>query len=124
MKITVFAAGSRGDIQPCVALSKGLQDAGNSVRLLASEDFETLITEAGVPFGSMGMGAEERIQSEEWRRAIEGGNFLTVLGKMQAEMKNAAVELAPKLPPLLEGCLLYTSPSPRDRTRSRMQSSA
>ena len=25
---------------------------------------------------------------------------------------------------LLDGCLLYTSPSPRDRTRSRMPSSA
>ena len=25
---------------------------------------------------------------------------------------------------LLKGCLLYTSPSPRDRTRSRMPSSA
>ena len=25
---------------------------------------------------------------------------------------------------ILEGCLLYTSPSPRDRTRSRMPSSA
>ena len=28
------------------------------------------------------------------------------------------------LDPLLESCLLYTSPSPRDRTRSRMPSSA
>ena len=26
--------------------------------------------------------------------------------------------------PKLDGCLLYTSPSPRDRTRSRMPSSA
>ena len=26
--------------------------------------------------------------------------------------------------PLINGCLLYTSPSPRDRTRSRMPSSA
>ena len=26
--------------------------------------------------------------------------------------------------PRVEGCLLYTSPSPRDRTRSRMPSSA
>ena len=26
--------------------------------------------------------------------------------------------------PLISGCLLYTSPSPRDRTRSRMPSSA
>ena len=30
----------------------------------------------------------------------------------------------PDDPVLLQGCLLYTSPSPRDRTRSRMPSSA
>ena len=30
----------------------------------------------------------------------------------------------PDLLGLYEGCLLYTSPSPRDRTRSRMPSSA
>ena len=30
----------------------------------------------------------------------------------------------PQGSPLREGCLLYTSPSPRDRTRSRMPSSA
>ena len=29
-----------------------------------------------------------------------------------------------KIKPSFEGCLLYTSPSPRDRTRSRMPSSA
>ena len=29
-----------------------------------------------------------------------------------------------KLPPCLVGCLLYTSPSPRDATLSRMPSSA
>ena len=33
------------------------------------------------------------------------------------ENMDGAMELAP-------GCLLYTSPSPRDRTRSRMPSSA
>jgi sterol 3beta-glucosyltransferase len=103
MKISVVASGTRGDVQPYLALSKGLQNAGYDVCLLASENFEALITEAGIPFGSMGMGAEERIQSEEWRKTIEGGNFLKVLGKMQAEMKNAAADLAPRLPPLLEG---------------------
>ncbi len=103
MKISVVASGTRGDVQPYLALSKGLQDAGYSIRLLASENFEELVSQTGVAFGSMGMGAEERIQSEEWRKVIEGGNFLKVLGQMQSEMKNAAAELAPKLPPLLEG---------------------
>ena len=30
----------------------------------------------------------------------------------------------PKIPSITNDCLLYTSPSPRDRTRSRMPSSA
>ncbi len=101
MKISVVASGTRGDVQPYLALSKGLQNAGFDVCLLASENFAALATEAGVAFASTGMGAEERIQSEEWRKTIEGGNFLKVLSKMQAEMKNVAAELAPQLPPLL-----------------------
>ena len=34
------------------------------------------------------------------------------------------VDFSRLITPLNEGCLLYTSPSPRDRTRSRMPSSA
>ena len=30
----------------------------------------------------------------------------------------------PQIDPVLPGCLLYTSPSPRDRQKSRMPSSA
>jgi len=39
MKITIFAAGSRGDIQPCIVLGKGLQQAGYQVLLAAPGDF-------------------------------------------------------------------------------------
>ena len=38
--------------------------------------------------------------------------------------EGANVEVGASLAILNEGCLLYTSPSPRDRTRSRMPSSA
>ena len=34
------------------------------------------------------------------------------------------VEFDGELPAIMNACLLYTSPSPRDRTRSRMPSSA
>ena len=44
--------------------------------------------------------------------------FLEPLGYVDGGMERDA-ELAD-----LEACLLYTSPSPRDRTRSRMPSSA
>ena len=40
------------------------------------------------------------------------------------EMVMSAIERIELLNPNLNACLLYTSPSPRDRTRSRMPSSA
>ncbi len=101
--ITVVASGSRGDVQPYLALAQGLQRAGYTVRLVSSDDFATLAAEAGLEFGSLGFGAEERLQSDEWRRRIEGGNFLKILRGMQSEMKGAAADMAHRLPPLLAG---------------------
>ena len=46
---------------------------------------------------------------------VEGTNILLERGWGADRVLNDA---------LVEGCLLYTSPSPRDRTRSRMPSSA
>jgi hypothetical protein len=50
LKITIFAAGSRGDIQPCVALGKGLQQTGYQVRLAVPENFAGFIREHGLGF--------------------------------------------------------------------------
>ena len=44
---------------------------------------------------------------------------LEILSTHRKDQKKAAAALK-----LIETCLLYTSPSPRDRTRSRMPSSA
>lgn len=48
MKVTIFAAGSRGDIQPCIALGLGLQEAGYRIRLAAPQDFADFIAAYGV----------------------------------------------------------------------------
>lgn len=100
-RISILASGSRGDVQPYVALGKGLQDAGYSVRLLTSDDFAGLVTEAGLPFCSTGSSIEATLQSEEWRRATESGNFLLILRKMRAEMQRRAAEVAQHMPDLL-----------------------
>ena len=55
--------------------------------------------------------------------------FEEKLEKFQGNLPRSAVELAKdwrtdKLLRRLEACLLYTSPSPRDRQKSRMPSSA
>jgi sterol 3beta-glucosyltransferase len=50
MHITILAAGSRGDIQPYLALGVGLQAAGHRVRLAAFRNFAPLIEPYGLEF--------------------------------------------------------------------------
>ena len=73
MKITVFAAGSRGDIQPCVALSRGLQQAGYQVRLAAPEDFAGFIQEHGVDFYPLRGDVQQIMASDTGRKFMETG---------------------------------------------------
>ena len=50
MRITVLAYGSRGDVQPYVALGAALQRAGHRVRLAAPGLFRALVEERGIEF--------------------------------------------------------------------------
>ncbi len=71
MKITVFAAGSRGDIQPCIALSRGLQQAGYNVRLAAPEDFAAFVKEHGVAFYPLRGDVQQIMASDTGRKFME-----------------------------------------------------
>jgi UDP:flavonoid glycosyltransferase YjiC (YdhE family) len=50
MKITICVVGTRGDVQPSVALAKGLKRAGHEVRLLTHALFENLAVDHGIEF--------------------------------------------------------------------------
>ena len=73
MKITLFAAGSRGDIQPCVALSKGLQQAGYHVCLAAPQDFADFIQQHGVDFSPLRGDVQQIMASDTGRSFMETG---------------------------------------------------
>ena len=51
------------------------------------------------------------------------GQGLTALIQKKQQEENQK-KLTNQLEPILQSCLLYTSPSPRDRQKSRMPSSA
>lgn len=48
--IAIFTIGTQGDIRPCVALGVGLQRAGYPVRIVTSDNFETMVRAAGLDF--------------------------------------------------------------------------
>ncbi len=50
MKITINTIGTRGDIQPYIALGKGLHQAGHSVRIFSHEIYSTFVKEHGLDF--------------------------------------------------------------------------
>ncbi len=101
--IAIVAGGTRGDVQPYIALGKGLRGAGHTVRVLTSDSFATLVTGAGLGFGSTGGSVEEVLQSAEWRKTIERGNVLAIFAKMQAETRRRAVGTGHRLQGLLAG---------------------
>lgn len=50
MKLNIIAIGSRGDVQPIVALGRGLADAGYAVRMVTLESFAPLVRQQGLDF--------------------------------------------------------------------------
>ncbi|NOX63162.1 MAG: glycosyltransferase family 1 protein [Chloroflexi bacterium] len=50
MKITILTAGSRGDVQPYIALGIGLRSMGHAVRIATHRDFKPLLDEYGLGF--------------------------------------------------------------------------
>lgn len=102
-EIAIVASGTRGDVQPYIALGRGLQGAGYAVCLLTSDNFAPLVRDAGLTFYSTGKSVEDLLQSAEWREVLDGGNFLKILSRMRAQMGQVAAETAQRLPPLLRG---------------------
>ena len=82
LAITIIAVGSRGDVQPYVALGVGLQQAGYTVGVLTSPDFRLLVTEHGLAFHDMGGNMQAVAQGMQ--HLLEQGNFLKILASMQS----------------------------------------
>ena len=93
MRIVIIAAGSRGDVQPYVALGKGLKDAGHQVRLVTTLDYEALIRSHGLEFWPVEVNARDLAESERMRALLERGNLLTQMAEMAKMAKQSAVKM-------------------------------
>jgi UDP:flavonoid glycosyltransferase YjiC (YdhE family) len=94
MHIVLIAPGSRGDVQPYIALGKGLQNAGHSIRLVSHGNFESLVASYGLEFRSFGNDVKNAVENSEIQELTEKGNFLLLMAKMAKEAQREALRFA------------------------------
>lgn len=83
MNITILTAGSRGDIQPFVALGVGLQAAGETVTLCTGRRYENFVTAHGLRFAPMNDEFLNFTDTDEGRAALEGGSKLGLINRVK-----------------------------------------
>jgi len=69
-KITILASGTRGDIQPMIALALGLREVGITVQLAAPLSFDSWITSYQIPFIPFHDNPSELMMSEGGQSAL------------------------------------------------------
>ncbi len=94
MQIAIIAMGSRGDVQPYLALGKGLKAAGHIVRLITHENFDKLVTSYGLEFCPVQGNVQEVMESPELRKLLEQGNFLAINKYTSKLVKDISIEWA------------------------------
>ena len=93
-QIAIIASGSRGDVQPYIALGKGLKQAGHEVRLVTHENYTGLVHAHGLEFWPVEGNVQEVVESEAMRERVAQGNFLKLMAEMSKQSERAAVYLA------------------------------
>lgn len=79
MNIGIFTYGTRGDLQPYVALALGLMDKGHSVTISTTEDFKDFVEGYGVAFQPLWGNAEEMMNSKQGQSILRTGNSIKLM---------------------------------------------
>jgi sterol 3beta-glucosyltransferase len=90
MKITILTYGSRGDVQPFLALALGLQKAGHKVKLAAPHRFADFVGEYKVPF--VPLAGDPEIISQRLNDA--GANPIRMIRAMSSYLFTIADQVA------------------------------
>jgi sterol 3beta-glucosyltransferase len=105
MRVGIASVGSRGDVQPFLALAVALQRAGHAVRLATCEPFRALVTGHGVEFAAIG-GDIKAMVGHRGRAALvaAGTSPLRNLRALREHVGPLVRDGLDRLPDALDGC--------------------
>ena len=79
MTFGIYTYGTRGDVQPYIALALALREKGHQVVLSAPGDFKEFVEGFGVPFFPLYGNAEAIMNSPEGQRILKTGNNIKLM---------------------------------------------
>lgn len=82
MRIAIQTLGTRGDVQPYVALALGLIGQDHAVQIAAPIQFEPMIRERGIPFAPFPGDFLQLLDTPEAKAAIAGGRGFSARFKL------------------------------------------
>lgn len=94
MKIGLIAYGTRGDVQPILALALGLRAAGHAVRVISSANFGPWVTAHGLDYAPIGVDIQAMMQSEGGVAWVEARNAREELGQMRRLFNQVGLQSA------------------------------
>jgi sterol 3beta-glucosyltransferase len=96
MHYAIVAIGSRGDVQPYVALTLGLKDRGDEVTIFAHENFKDFVEGYHIGFVPITGHVEDLLQSAEGMKMLKNGSlfaFMRYLLKMNDVTMQSLIQL-------------------------------
>lgn len=88
MKIAITTVGTRGDLQPYIALGLGLQAAGHDVLLISAKNEEKFVRSYGLNFFALNVDIQELMEGGEVRGMSKGNNPLKfIVGHLRGSKK-------------------------------------
>jgi len=87
MKITILTLGSRGDVEPYVALGSGLHRTGHEVRIATHGNFKDLVIKKGMDYFEIEGDPQALLEEEAGRRWIETGRRISPFTFMKRMME-------------------------------------
>lgn len=92
MKIVISILGSRGDVQPYLALAVGLQRAGHRVTLVAPYNFGEWIQAHGVHIAPVPLNPQTIIKAPEVQALLKSRNIVGLIRRMRKALGPEIVE--------------------------------
>src|SRR5690349_8662496 len=93
MNITVLSLGSRGDLQPYLALAVGLQQAGHRVTLAVPERAAAWVQAYGVATHPVRFDLQAFVQQPQIRAVLNGRNLFRQLQVMRGDLRAGMLQV-------------------------------